>query len=168
MIITFQSSGAERKEAKAAHELFTSNAVVVHIIITLGLVKLLNSSMNVAIISGIGISLGIMLYTYFRTKKVKKQHGFVYWHWQLSLNRYKILLGAYGFYFLITSIGWLFAGDAPSSMSGVSILESILTLLGIVPLFFSVLICTVLGSGSMFNAGRGEIDDKFIKKYERI
>jgi len=35
-----------------------------------------------------------------------------------------------------------------------------LSLLGVVPLFFAVLISVVLGSGSMFNAGRGEVDEK--------
>jgi hypothetical protein len=32
-------------------------------------------------------------------------------------------------------------------------------------LFFSVLISAVLGSGSMFNAGRGEVEQKFAQKY---
>jgi len=32
-------------------------------------------------------------------------------------------------------------------------------------LFFAVLVSVVLGSGSMFNAGRGEIDKAFMQKY---
>jgi len=54
---------------------------------------------------------------------------------------------------------------AANSMDGTSITGSILTLLGTVPLFFSVLISAVLGSGSMFNAGRGEVEQKFAQKY---
>jgi hypothetical protein len=50
-------------------------------------------------------------------------------------------------------------------MEGENITESILTLLGTVPLFFAVLVSAVLGSGSMFNAGRGEVEENFAKKY---
>jgi hypothetical protein len=49
MIIKINATEQERKDAKYAHELFTINAILVHIIGTLGLIKLLNISMNVAI-----------------------------------------------------------------------------------------------------------------------
>jgi hypothetical protein len=166
MIITLKTSEKERKAAKSAHELFTINVILVHIIGTLGLIKLLNTSMNTAISLSIAISLGLIIYTYFRTQKAKKNDAYlVYLHWQMSLNRYRILIIAYVFYFLITSLGLLFGDDGTHSMDGSSILDSILTLLGIVPLFFSVLVCAVLGSGSMFNAGRGEIEQNFAQKY---
>jgi hypothetical protein len=112
------------------------------------------------------VSMAIILYTYFRTKKAKVDDVYlVYIHWQMSLNRYKILISAYVFYFLITSLGMVIGDNNVSSMDGTSIIESILTLLGIVPLFFAVLISAVLGSGSMFNAGRGEVDQKIAQKY---
>jgi hypothetical protein len=88
-------------------------------------------------------------------------------HWQLSFNRYKILLFAYGFYFLITTLGVFIGDGGMSSMDGVSIINSIMTLLGIVPLFFAVLVSAVLGSGSMYNAARGEVEQKFVQKYPR-
>jgi len=149
MIIKIDASSQERREAKAAHELFTINAILVHAI---GLTVL--------------VSMAIILYTYFRTKKAKVDDVYlVYIHWQMSLNRYKILISAYVFYFLITSLGMVIGDNNVSSMDGTSIIESILTLLGIVPLFFAVLISAVLGSGSMFNAGRGEVDQKIAQKY---
>jgi len=40
-----------------------------------------------------------------------------------------------------------------------------MSLLGIVPLFFVILVSMVLGSGSMFNAGRGEIDQTFMQDH---
>jgi hypothetical protein len=166
MIIKINATEQERKDAKYAHELFTINAILVHIIGTLGLIKLLNISMNVAIGFTIIISAIIIIYTYFRTKKAKQNDAYlVYVHWQLSLNRYKILLFAYGFYFLITTLGMLIGDGGMSSMDGVSIINSIMTLLGIVPLFFAVLVSAVLGSGSMYNAARGEVEQKFVQKY---
>ncbi len=166
MIITIDASAKERKSAKAAHELFTLNTIVVHIFLTLGLIKVFGTGMDVAISTSIILSLFIIAYTYMRTKKAKTQDvRLVYLHWQLSLNRYKLLIGAYIFYFLISVVGLLLGSDAPASMDGVSIVSSIMTLLGVVPLFFVVLVSVVLGSGSMFNAGRGEIDKKHAEKY---
>ncbi len=166
MIITIDATEQERKAAKSAHELFTINAILVHVIGALGLIKLLNTSLDIAISLTIAISAIIITYTYLRTKKAKQNDPYlVYLHWQLSLNRYKILISAYVFYFLITMLGMLIGDGGMSSMDGTSITSSIMTLLGIVPLFFSVLVSAVLGSGSMYNAGRGEVDQKFTQKY---
>jgi len=112
MIIKIDATEQERKAAKAAHELFTINTILIHIIGTLGLIKLLNTSMNIAIGLTIVVSTGVIIYTYLRTKKAKKNDAYlVYLHWQMSLNRYKILVSAYVFYILITSLG-LLIGDS--------------------------------------------------------
>jgi len=122
--------------------------------------------MSLAISTSIVISLCIITYTFFRTKKAKKNDpNLVYLHWQLSLGRYKLLIGAYVFYFLVTSLSLVIGTDAPASMDGSKIVDSILDLLGVVPLFFAILVSVVLGSGSMFNAGRGEIDQAFMQDH---
>jgi hypothetical protein len=115
MIIAINASAKECRGAKIAHELFTINTVIVHLFLTLGLIKL--------------------------------------------------LIGAYVFYFLVTSLALIISTDVLISMDGVSIVDSILSLLGVVPLFFCILVPVVLGSGSMFNAGCGEIDQKLVQKY---
>ncbi len=168
MITVINASIKERRDAKAAHELFTINTVIVHLFFTLGLIKLLNIDMNSAIYLSILISFTIIIYTYFRTKKAKSNDAYlVYLHWQLSLNRYKLLISAYVFYFLVTSLGLIISTDVPVSMDGIRIIDSILSLLGIVPLFFCILLSVVLGSGSMFNAGRSEINQKLVQKYPK-
>jgi len=166
MITTIEADAEQRRCAKAPHELFTINAMIVHLFFSLGMVKLFNLSMNFAIATSIALSLCIVAYTFYRTKKSKKKDVYlIYLHWQLSLNRYKLLIGAYVFYFIVTSLSLVIEDDAPASMDGSSIIDSILSLLGVVPLFFAVLISVVLGSGSLFNAGRGEIDKAFMQKY---
>ncbi len=125
-----------------------------------------NTSINVAIGLTIVISIGIISYTNLCNKKAKKNDAYlVNLHWQMSLNCYKILIIAYVFYILIISLGLIIGDNGVSSMDGTSITGSILTLLGTVPLFFAVLVSAVLGSGSMFNAGRGEVEQKFTQKY---
>lgn len=166
MITTIQASAQERRSAKAPHELFTINTVIVHLFFSLGMIKLFSLPMSSAIGVSIVISLCIIVYTFFRTKKSKKNDPhLVYLHWKLSLGRYKLLIGAYVFYFIVTSLSMVVGTDAPASMDGSKIMDSILDLLGVVPLFFAVLVSVILGSGSMFNAGRGEIDKAFMKKH---
>jgi hypothetical protein len=166
MLTTIKASAKDRKSAKTPHELFTINMVIVHLFFSLGMIKLFSLSMNSAISTSVAISLCIIAYTFFRTKKTKENAPhLVYLHWQLSLGRYKLLIGAYVFYFLVTSLSLVIGTDAPASMDGSKIIDSILDLLGVVPLFFSVLVSMVLGSGSMFNAGRGEIDQAFMQKH---
>ena len=80
-------------------------------------------------------------------------------------NRYKFLIAAYIFYVLINSVSLLFFADAPKGMDGQSVIESVFLILGIVPLFIAVFISVVLGSGSMFNAGRGEVPIKMLEKF---
>jgi hypothetical protein len=114
----------------------------------------------------IACSLLIIVYTYFKVKKIKKTASkLVYLHWQLSLNRYKILVIAYLFYFLMIVFGTLISAGENQVSGGINITYYIFTILGVVPLFFSVLVATVLGSGSAFNAGVGEIEEKFAQKY---
>lgn len=165
-MITITTDPSECKNAKTPHELFTINAVIVHLFFSLGLIKLFTFEMTTSIMVCILISLCILTYTFFRTKKAKYQDTYlVYLNWQLSLNRYKPLIGAYIFYFAITSLALLIPTNTPVGMDGTTILGSILNLLGIVPMFFVVLISVVLGSGSLFNASRGEVDEKLLHKY---
>lgn len=166
MMTSIQASAQDRRSAKAPHELFTINTVIVHLFFSLAMIKLFSFSMSLAIGTSIAISLCIIAFTFFQTKKSKENDShLVYLHWQLSLGRYKLLIGAYVFYFLVTSLSMVISVDAPVSMDGSKIIDSILDLLGVVPLFFAVLVSVVLGSGSMFNAGRGEIDQAFMQKY---
>ena len=60
MIIKIDASSQERREAKAAHELFTINAILVHVIGSLGLIKLLNTSLNIAIGLTVVVSMTII------------------------------------------------------------------------------------------------------------
>ena len=54
----------------------------------------------------------IIIYTYFRTKKAKSNNPYlVYLHWQFSLNRYKVSIGAYVFCFLVTSLALIISTD---------------------------------------------------------
>lgn len=168
MLVKLTEDINQIKSAQIPHELFTVNTVIVNLFLSLGMIKLFDLSMYLSISISIALSLCIIAYTYHQTNNAKKHNaGLVYLHWQLSLNRYKSLVIAYVFYFIISSIPLLIP-PSTATMDGTSIAGSIFTLLAIVPLFFTILVVVILGSGSLFNAGRGEIDQATIDKYKDI
>ena len=71
MLTTIKAGAEDRKSAKAPHELFTINMVIVHLFFSLGMIKLLGFSMGGAIASSIALSLYIIVYTFFQTKITK-------------------------------------------------------------------------------------------------
>jgi len=165
-VLTYQDSENNFRVAKNAHELFTINLMIVHLFLALGLNKLFAVDMNTSIASSIAISLVVILFTYFKTKQLKdSDQEFDYLNWQLSLNRYKMLIGAYIFFFLSMFMGIFTSSGGSNSMDGHSISEAIFLLLGIVPLFIVILIGIIIGSGSIYSAGKGEITKKFAEKY---
>jgi len=76
-----------------------------------------------------------------------------------------MLIGAYIFFFLSMFMGIFTSSGGSNSMDGSSISEAIFLLLGIVPLFIVILIGIIIGSGSIYSAGKGEITKKFAEKY---
>lgn len=164
-MLKIDSNYQEIKLAKTAHELFTINIMVVHLFLSLALIKIFSFSMSMAIFSVIGVSSLIITYTYFQVNKLKSSpKSLSYLHWQLSFNRYKMIIISYICYFIILLIGSFF-DNGKTGMDGSSIVEAITMRLSIIPVFIAVLLGAVLGSGSVFNAGRSEISKKFAKKY---
>jgi len=153
---------SEQKLAKIPHEIFTVNAALLHLFLPAAMLKL--GEPRFAISAPIVISIFIIIWTYFRTKKsIKNDSLLVQIHWQISLNRYKFLIGAYIFYFLVNVVSLLFFADAPKGMDGQSVIENVFLILGVVPLFAMVFLSVLLGSGSMFNARRGEVPESWLK-----
>ena len=159
MVETIKSSIEERRRAKSAHELFTVNMVLVNIFMSLGLVKLLGVTMATSVMITIVVSLGFMLHTYIKRDLAAKVDGLLsYYHWNLCVNRYKILMGGYIYYFMVGLISGYLTKDQATMMDGVNVIQGVMNMVSIVPLFVIILVMTILGSGSLFNAGRGEID----------
>lgn len=156
----------EQKKAKLPHEIFTLNAVMLHLFLPVALLKFGDPTLTIKL--PIFLSTIIIIWTYFRNKKSKKTDSLlVQIHWQLSLNRYKFLIIAYVFYIIINSISLVFFADNPKGMHGTSVIETVFLILGVVPLFIAIFLSVLLGSGSMFNARRGEVPIKLLAKFKK-
>lgn len=145
----------QQKQAKIPHELFTVNAALVHLFLPVAMLKFSNA--HFAITLPILLSIFIIIWTYFRTQKAKKVDcELVKDHWQISLNRYKILIGAYILYAVINIVGYFISSGEIVGMNGESITANIFLIISIIPLFIAVFLSVLLGSGSLYNAGKGE------------
>lgn len=157
------ATNQEKKKARIAHEVFTFNAIVVHLFIPVAIMKFGNSQYALAI--PIFISLAIIFYTYYKTNKVfaTKNSYYLYIHWRWSLNWYKPVLIAYGVSISIVLIGQLISLNSDTNMA--DIINTVFLRIAIAPTFIVILIAFVVISGAMFNSGRGEIPEKLAKKY---
>ena len=152
----------EQKLAKIPHEIFTINAALIHLFLATAMLKF--GDPKFAINLPIMISVCIIIWTYFRNKKAQKYDcDLVKIHWQISLKRYKSLIFVYIFYFLINYIVILAIGDTATGINGDNLMQNVFLILSVVPLFVVVFLSVLLGSGSMFNAGRGEVPIKLLK-----
>ena len=159
---TISTDKKQQRLAKIPHEIFTLNTALLHLFLPAAMLKFGDPRLTITL--PIILSLIIIIWTYFRTQKAKKTDSeLVKIHWQISLNRYKPMIGVYIFYFLVIGVSYLAFSDAPRDMNGENLMQNVSLILAIVPLFVVVFLSVLLGSGSMFNAGRGEVPDNFYK-----
>lgn len=161
-MIKTDSSIKEKKKAKIPHELFTINAIVVHLFLPATVMKFGDSeyALGVPLI----ISLIIIGYTFLHTKKAKIQDSyFVFIHWQWSMNWYKPVLISYVVAIFIILLGFIISYSSDDNMA--KIIDMVFLRLSLAPPFFTILVAFVVMSGAMFNAGCGEIPEKLMLKY---
>jgi len=156
----FEIDESTGKRAKTPHELSMLNLVAFHllaapasIVLDIGLFGFLVP---------LGLSLSFIAFVWYQALRGKRADAwFVHMHWRLSANRTKILMVGYlitasilGFAFLVT------AGNAKSDIMMVA-----LSRVAAVPVLITVMICFVLESGSIYQAGRGEVPDGLTGRY---
>jgi hypothetical protein len=128
----------------------------------------------VAIILDVGVwgfllplsaSLSVITFTYVSSRRT--EHGaswFVAAHWKLAMRRYRILLIAYAVSGAIVGIGLLIGmGSADKNMAGIVV--TVFSRIAAAPLLLGVILCFVLESGSIYQAGRGEVPEALVKRF---
>ena len=152
-----------RRKAKSPHELFMLNLALFHLLLA-----------PVAIVLDIGIwgilipltaSLLVIAFTYAQSRHADNgKPWFVVAHWKLAMRRYRILLVAYAVSGTIVGIGLLIgSGSADQNMA--EIMVTVFTRIAAVPMLLAVILCFVLESGSIYQAGRGEVPEAVEKSF---
>ena len=179
------------KQAKTPHELAMVNLIVFNLLIG---VALLAGSMAqpdssiarykwLAVSAPLAISLAIMALTWLRSRRIQGMPWLVAAHWRLAGSRYRMLLAAYLVCGGVLSFA-LLGGQSPASieaqirdlpptmqemerrkLQSQDMSSAVWARIGVVPLLLTVMVCIMLESGAIYQAGRGEVPDSLIKRF---
>ncbi|MES9941580.1 MAG: hypothetical protein ABW104_09040 [Candidatus Thiodiazotropha sp. 6PLUC2] len=155
----FDIDEAIRKRAKTPHELSMLNLVGCHliaapasIVLDVGLLGfLIPLALSLAVIAFIWLKAG---------SSMKGDPWFVAAHWRLSANRTRILMVGYAISAVILGMAMM----ATSGSSKGDIMMVAISRVAVVPTLLTVMVCFVLESGSIYQAGRGEVPDGITKR----
>jgi hypothetical protein len=148
-----------RKRAKSPHELSMINLVGCHLIAAPASIVLDIGFLGFLI--PLLLSLSVISFIWYRAGiKAVPADWFVSAHWRLSANRTRILIIGYTISAVILGMATL----ATSGSDKGDIMMVAITRVAIVPTLLTVMICFVLESGSIYQAGRGEVPDGIVKR----
>jgi len=161
--LLYQIPDFARRKAKTPHELFMLNLAAFHLLLA-----------PAAIVLKIGVlgflipllaSLTVIAFTYLRSRRAERSdHWFVMVHWKIALGHTRILLVAYAISAALLGIGLLVAAGADKKTTQ-DIITTVFARVGAVPVLLSVMLCFVLESGSIYQAGRGEVPAAIVQRF---
>ncbi|MCU7853340.1 MAG: hypothetical protein KZQ80_14150 [Candidatus Thiodiazotropha sp. (ex Monitilora ramsayi)] len=148
-----------RKQAKSPHELSMMNLVACHLIAAPVAIVLDVGLLGFLI--PLGLSLSVIAFIWFRASRgVAKDPWFTAVHWRLSANRTRILLVGYTISAVILGMALM----ATSGSSKGDIMMVAISRVAVVPTLLTVMVCFVLESSSIYQAGRGEVPDGITRR----
>jgi hypothetical protein len=157
-----EADGAVVKKAKAPHELFMINLLLFHLLMTPAAIVLDIGTWGMLL--PLSLSLMVMAYSCWRSRRALAEHPLVMLHWRLALSRYRILLIGYGVTAALLLLGFLLTltmGD--DNMS--EIMFTVITRIAVVPLILMVFILAFMESSALSMAGNREVPDELHARY---
>lgn len=148
-----------RTRAKFPHELSMMNLVACHLIAAPAAIVLDIGMLGFLI--PLALSLSVITFIWLRAINVARgAPWFVAAHWRLSANRTRILLIGYAISAVI--LGLAFMATAGSAKGHIMMLA--ISRVAVVPTLVTVMVCFVLESGGIYQAGRGEVLDGIARR----
>jgi hypothetical protein len=119
----------------------------------------------IGVLTPLLVSLGIIGYTFSRARSAAASGDwFVAAHWRLATGRYRILLIAYAVGAALIGAGYLLS-LAQKSPGMQELMFVALQRVAIAPILISLMVLIMLESGSLYQAGRGEVPDGMAKRF---
>ncbi len=155
----FEVDESLRKRGKSPHELSMMNLVACHLIAAPASIVLDVGFLGFLI--PLLLSLSVIAFIWYRaTLGARQDPWFVAAHWRLSANRTRILLIGYTISAVILGMALL----ATSGNEKAGIMMVAISRVAVVPTLLTVMVCFVLESGSIYQAGRGEVPDGIVRR----
>jgi len=148
--------------AKKPHNIFLLNLALVHLLMAPA--TLILEIGITGLLIPLSISLLIMLYSLIKIKNLSiNEHWFIYAHWKLALNRYRLLLIAYAVTLVFLFAGWLISTTSPDPNMR-DIIFTVFIRISVMPTLLMVLVNFFLESSALNMAAKGEIVDSIVNK----
>ncbi|WP_456379079.1 hypothetical protein [Thiolapillus sp.] len=151
-----------RKKARHPHELLLINLITNHILLFVGLLGMVKDEPWLLLIVPMA-SVSILTYLVWRALiSQKRDHWFVFCHWQLCARRSRFFIGiialmGLGIVVILVSAG----GNVNDLRPGHYAIGGIVML----PTLFSVLALILMESDAVHKAGIGDVPEWLVKKY---
>jgi len=155
------------RRARSPHELAMVNLLLINLLMLIALLagsflqpgSALADYKLVGVLIPLTVSLAIIAFTFIKSSKTATDGPwFVAVHWRLATGRYKILLIAYVAGVALIGLGWLLSqSQKDPGMAGLMFIA--LQRVAIAPILISLMALIMLESGSLGQAGRGEVPD---------
>jgi hypothetical protein len=164
---------AIRRKAKSPHELAMINLLLINLLMLIALLagSFLQKGSALAdyklagVMAPLIVSLAIIGYTFSMAGRTAATgHWFAAAHWRLATSRYKILLIAYAVGAGLIGVGWLLS-TTQKSPGMQELMFVALQRVAIAPILIVLMVLIMLESGSLYQAGRGEVPDGLAKRF---
>lgn len=162
-----------RRHAKSPHELAMVNLLLINLLMLIALLagsflqpgSVLADYKLLGVLVPLMISFGIIAFTFMKASRAAATGPWlVAAHWRLATGRYKVLLIAYAVGATLIGLGWLLAqGQKDPQMEELMFIA--LQRVAIAPILISLMALIMLESGSLSQAGRGEVPDGLIERF---
>jgi hypothetical protein len=162
-----------RRRAKSPHELAMVNLLLINLLMLIALLagSFLQQGSALAhyklagVLGPLAISLAIIAFTFAKSRAIAADGPwFVATHWRLATARYKILLIAYAGGAALIGLGWLLS-QSQKDPGMEELMFIALQRVAIAPILISLMALIMLESGSLSQAGRGEVPDGLIERF---
>jgi hypothetical protein len=169
----FQIDESTRRRAKSPHELAMVNLLLVNLLMLIALLagsflqkdSALVDYKLVGVLVPLLISLGVITYSFVEAGKTATSGPwFVAAHWKIATGRYKILLVAYAVGVALIGLGWLLSQGQKDPRLG-ELMFIALQRVAIAPILLSLMALIMLESGSLSQAGRGEVPTGLLERF---
>jgi hypothetical protein len=169
----FKVDESIRRQARSPHELAMVNLLLINLLMLIALLagsflqegSALTDYRLLGVLLPLMISLAIMTYTLIMSVRTAATGPwFAAAHWRIATGRYKILLIAYAVGAALIGLGWLLSqGQTDPRMEELMFIA--LQRVAIAPILISLMALIMLESGSLSQAGRGEVTDGVAKRF---
>jgi hypothetical protein len=169
----FQVDESTRRRAKSPHELAMINLLLFNLLMLIALLAgsflqqdaALAHYKLVGVLVPLFVSLVIMVYSFSRARTAAStDHWFVASHWRLATGRYRFLLIAYAVGAGLIGLGWLLS-LAQRDPGLQQLMFVALQRVAIAPILIALMVLIMLESGSLYQAGRGEVPDGLAQRF---